>query len=79
MDWPGVRKDGRSTSATARVTRDELHRGLKGLLEVDVPMSTAAQTDGAVVGGTGNHLLGRKVVATARTAFGAVWRPTTRF
>jgi hypothetical protein len=26
---------------------------------------------GAVVGGTGNHLLGRKVVTTARTAFGA--------
>jgi hypothetical protein len=31
---------------------------------------------GAVVGGTGNHLLGRKVVTTARTAFGA---PPTEF
>ena len=25
---------------------------------------------GAVVGGTGNHLLGRKVIASSRTAFG---------
>jgi alpha-glucuronidase len=41
-----------STSATARVTRDELRRGFKGLLQMDVPIAASVASDGALVVGT---------------------------
>ena len=40
------------TSPTARLTRDELRRGVKGLLGVDLPVVASVQADGAVVVGT---------------------------
>lgn len=41
-------------------------RGTTGLLAKAIPFGI-----GAVVGGTGNHILGRRVLANARIAFGA--------
>ena len=46
----------RDESPTARITRDELQRGFKGLLGIDVPVATSARTDGAVVVGTAKSM-----------------------
>jgi alpha-glucuronidase len=44
------------SSPTARVTREELRRGFKGLLGVDVPVVNAPQADGAIVVGTAESI-----------------------
>ena len=44
------------TSATARITRDELRRGVKGLLGVDLSIRSAVQADGTIVVGTPSNV-----------------------
>ena len=44
------------TSATARLTRTELQRGVKGLLGIDIPVVPSASVQGAVVVGTSKSI-----------------------